>query len=269
MEFFQYTFMHNALIASLLVAICSGIIGAICVANRTLFLAGGIAHSAYGGVGIAFFFGFPILLGASFFVAFIALLMGYLMLKDRERVDVSMGVIWAVGMAIGILFADLSPGYQDELMSYLFGALVAVGSMDLWILLIYDIILVCFVCLYYYEIMSISYDSAFTSIKGIPIKNMSICLLLFIAFGIVVSMRSVGLILLIALFSIPAYMAEVMFSSLCAVIICSVLLAFIFLVLGLFCSFYFNLTTSATIIIIAALSFIFLLLARYFYLKER
>ncbi|RAX59305.1 hypothetical protein CCZ01_00790 [Helicobacter monodelphidis] len=256
MEIFEFQFMQNAFIAAFLVAICSGIVGMLCVANRMIFLAGGIAHSAYGGVGIAFFLGVPIMLGASIFVIVVSLFVGYLMLKDRERTDALVGVIWAVGMAIGIIFADFTPGYRDELMSYLFGSLISVSSQDLWVLLVYNLVLIAFIYIYYYEILSVSYDSSFCAIKNLPVKRFNIILLLFIAIGVIMSMQSVGLILLIALFSIPAYMSEIICNSLKKAFICSSLLSFMFMVLGIYISFYMNLPIGPTIILIAASLFL-------------
>lgn len=119
LEALQYEFIQNALLSGLLVSIASGIIGSLIVVNRMVFLAGGIAHTSYGGIGLALFFGIPIFLGASLFAIAAALLMAFLTLHKRERIDTFIGLIWAVGMAIGIIFVDMTPGYNVDLMSYL------------------------------------------------------------------------------------------------------------------------------------------------------
>ena len=131
LDILQYQFIQNAILAGILVSIASGIIGSLIVVNRMVFLAGGMAHTAYGGIGLAVFFGFPIFLGASIFTVFAALLMAKITLKNKENIDTIIGLIWAVGMAIGIILIDLTPGYNVDLMSYLFGSILAVSSNDI------------------------------------------------------------------------------------------------------------------------------------------
>ena len=131
LEVLSYDFMQNALIAGILVSIASGIIGSLIVVNRMVFLAGGIAHTSYGGIGMAIYFGFPIFFGASLFAVLSAVLMAYITLNQRDKIDTFVGLIWAVGMAIGIIFVDLTPGYNVDLMSYLFGSILAVSSDDI------------------------------------------------------------------------------------------------------------------------------------------
>jgi len=120
-EALSFEFVQHALLAGILVSFAAGIIGSLIVVNRMVFLAGGMAHASYGGIGLAVYFGLPIFLGASLFAVAAALLIAYLTLHDRNRVDTFIGLIWAVGMAIGVILIDLTPGYNVDLMSYLFG----------------------------------------------------------------------------------------------------------------------------------------------------
>ena len=131
LDILSYEFIQNAIIAGLLVSFAAGIIGSLIVVNRMVFLAGGIAHTSYGGIGIAVYFGLPIFLGASTFAVLAALLMAMITLNQRDKIDTFIGLIWAVGMAIGIIFVDLTPGYNVDLMSYLFGSILAVSTDDL------------------------------------------------------------------------------------------------------------------------------------------
>ncbi|MEX1092288.1 MAG: metal ABC transporter permease, partial [Acidimicrobiia bacterium] len=124
-EFLQYEFMRNALLAGLLAAVATGVVGSLVVVNRVVFISGGIAHAAYGGVGLALFFSLDPLLGAMFFGLAVALSMGAVQRRSRQRVDTLIGVMWAVGMAIGVVFVDLTPGYKADLMSFLFGSILA------------------------------------------------------------------------------------------------------------------------------------------------
>jgi zinc transport system permease protein len=135
-EVLQFEFMRNALVAGLLASIICGIIGTFVVVNRIAFLAGGIAHAAYGGIGLAFFFGLPYIVGTLGFTLFAAMIMAAVTLKARDRADTFIGVLWAGGMGLGVLLLDLTPGYNVDLMSYLFGSILAVPKSDLWQMLV-------------------------------------------------------------------------------------------------------------------------------------
>ena len=142
-EALQFEFMRNALWAGLLASIACGIIGTYVVANRIVFISGGIAHSAYGGIGLAFFFRIaPRCWGATGFALIISLIIAFVTLKQRHRADTVIGVLWAVGMALGIILMDLTPGYNVDLMSYLFGSILAVPEFDLVIMAVLDCIIV-------------------------------------------------------------------------------------------------------------------------------
>ncbi|MBE2987014.1 metal ABC transporter permease, partial [Campylobacter californiensis] len=132
LEVLNLNFMQNALMAGILVSIICGLIGSLIVINRMTFIAGGIAHGAYGGIGIAFFFSLEPLLGAGAFSLLLALIIATITLNDKARIDSVIGAIWAFGMAIGIIFIDLTPGYSSDLMSYLFGSILAVSDTDIY-----------------------------------------------------------------------------------------------------------------------------------------
>jgi zinc transport system permease protein len=135
LEALQFEFMQNALMAGILASIICGIMGTLIVVNRIVFLSGGIAHAAYGGIGLAFFFGWPFLLGTIGFSLLMALFMAAVTLKMKHRSDTIIGVIWALGMALGIILMDLTPGYNVDLMSYLFGSILTVPDSDIWLML--------------------------------------------------------------------------------------------------------------------------------------
>ena len=131
LEILEYDFIQNALLAGVLISIAAGIIGSLIVVNKITFLAGGIAHSSYGGIGIAIYLGLPVLFGATVFAIITAVIIAMLTLNNKNRVDAIIGMMWAFGMAIGIVFVDLTPGYNVDLMSYLFGSIIAVSSDDI------------------------------------------------------------------------------------------------------------------------------------------
>ncbi|MCJ7825901.1 MAG: metal ABC transporter permease, partial [Anaerolineales bacterium] len=202
-EALQYGFMRNALAAGVLVSIACGIIGTYVVINRIVFLSGGIAHTAYGGIGLGYLLGINPVIGAIVFSLISALGMGIVHRRTKERSDTIIGIMWAVGMALGIIFLDLSPGYKADLMSYLFGSILAVASSDLIIMFILNIIIVTIVVLYYRELQAISFDETFAFVVNVPVDRLYLLLIAMVALTVVMTMRIVGLIMVIALLTIP------------------------------------------------------------------
>jgi zinc transport system permease protein len=261
-EALQFEFMRNALAAGLLASVMCGIIGTLVVVNRMVFLSGGIAHAAYGGIGLAFFFGFSYLLGIMGFALLMAVIMAAVSFKARHRTDTIIGVLWAAGMALGVILLDLTPGYNVDLMSYLFGSILTVPASDLWVMLIIDGVVLLFVGYYYHDLVSLSYDEEFAQVRGVPVKFLYFLLIAMIALSVVMVIRVVGLILVIALLTIPPYIAERLAGSLSKMMVYSVLLNILFTFTGLFLSYYFDLTSGAAIIMVAALFFFISLVVR-------
>lgn len=251
LEALQFEFMQNALMASLLLAISVGIIGSLVVVNRITFLAGGIAHSSYGGIGLAIYLGLPILLGATLFSCLTAILIAMITLNNKTRIDAIIGIMWAAGMAIGIVFVDLTPGYNVDLMSYLFGSIIAVSFDDIIFMLLLDIVIVGLVILFYKEILAISYDSEFAKLRGISVKFFYTLILILASLCIVAAIRVVGLILVIALLTIPTYLAEGYCSRLSSMMILSSILAGVFTLCGLALSYSYDISSGASIILVA------------------
>ena len=254
LDMLSFTFMQNALIAGVLVSIISGIIGSLIVVNRMVFLAGGIAHTSYGGIGIAVYLGLPIFLGASVFSVFAALLIAYIALKKQESIDTFIGLVWATGMAIGIILIDLTPGYNVDLMSYLFGSILAVSNEDIVYMSILLFIITFIVSFYYKDILYVSYDKEYSKLRGINVNFFFTLILVLSSLAIVVAIKIVGLILVIALLTIPIYMAQDLSNSLKNMMIISSLLSTCFTVVGLVLSYSFDLTSGASIIIVSAIS---------------
>ena len=233
-------------------SIASGIIGSLIVVNRMVFLAGGIAHTSYGGIGIAVYFGLPIFLGASVFAVLAALLMASITLNQRDKIDTFIGLIWAVGMAIGIILIDLTPGYNVDLMSYLFGSILAVSGEDIEFMSTLLITIIAIVTFWYRQILAVSYDSEYAQLRGINVKFFYTLILVISALTVVIAIKVVGLILVIALLTMPIYIAEKLSNSLASMMIVSGLLSSLFTIIGLIISYNFDLTTGACIIIVSA-----------------
>jgi zinc transport system permease protein len=250
-EALQFEFMRNALMAGLLASVVCGIMGTLVVVNRIVFLSGGIAHAAYGGIGLSLFFGWPYFVGTMGFSLAAAMVMAAISLGARHRADTIIGVVWAVGMAIGIVFTDLTPGYNVDLMSYLFGSILSVAGPDLILMLAIGMLIILLVAFYYQDLLALSYDEEFARIRGVPVNGLYFALIALLALTIVMVIQIVGLILVIALLTIPPFIVEKHAKTLVQMMVGSSLLGMLFTIGGLWLSYAFNLTSGAAIILVA------------------
>jgi len=260
----HFEFMRNALAAGLLASVICGIMGTLAVVNRIVFLSGGIAHAAFGGIGLAVFMGWPFLVSTLGFSLAAALVMGVVSLTARHRADTIVGVIWALGMACGILLLDLTPGYQVDLMSYLFGSILTVPAADLRAMLAVGALVTAVVAFCYHDLLALSYDTEFARIRGVPVRALYFLLVCLLAVTVVLVIRIVGLILVIALLTIPPFIAEKYAKSLAHMMIGACLLGASFTIAGLWLSYRFDLTSGAAIIAVAGVVFLISLLEEKF-----
>jgi zinc transport system permease protein len=250
-ELLSYGFMQNALMAAVLVSLASGIIGTLVVLKRMVFISGGVAHTAYGGVGLAFYLGVNPIFGAVAFSLMASFLMGYVQRKTRQRQDTLIGVMWAIGMAIGIIFTDLTPGYKADLMSYLFGSILAVTNTDLLLMLAVDILVITLVALFYKELQATAFDETFARVRNLPVDLLYVILVAMIGLSVVMLMRVVGLIMIIALLTVPAAIGAMYLKNMKHIMWLATGLSLIFTIGGLLISYYFNLSSGATIILVS------------------
>ncbi|XTZ12323.1 MAG: metal ABC transporter permease [cyanobacterium endosymbiont of Rhopalodia inflata] len=263
-ELFQFEFMRNALLVGVLVSIACGIVGTFVVVNRIVFISGGIAHAAYGGIGLGYFYGFNPIVGAIIFALMAALGMGWIAQKTEQRADTLIGVMWAVGMAIGIILVDLTPGYKADLMSYLFGSILTVSKANLLIVVGLNTIIILIVTMFYKELLAISFDRVFALTRDLPADTLYLILVAMIALTVVMVMQIVGLIMVIALLTIPAAIAEQFLQDLKQIMIVAIILGGFFTTLGLGLSYYFNLTSGATIILISGITYLLSLVIKQY-----
>jgi zinc transport system permease protein len=256
MEILNYEFMQNAIIAGILVSIASGIIGSLIVVNNMVFLSGGIAHTSYGGIGIALYFSFPIFLGASVFAIFSALLIAFITLNQKQNIDIFIGLIWAVGMAIGIIFTDLTPGYNVDLIGYLFGSILAVSNSDIGFMSAILMSAIVIIVVFYKKILLVSYDSEYAKLMGVNVAFFYTLILVLSALIIVISIKIVGLILVISLLTMPIYIAQRISNSLSSMMFVSAILSCIFTFLGLVLSYNYDLSSGASIVLVSAIGLI-------------
>jgi len=257
-----FNLIPNSFYASILISIAIGIIGSLIVINKNSFIAGSIAHGSFGGIGIAFYFGIPILLSTSLFAIFLAIILSFITLKIPQRSDAIIGAIWAIGMSIGIIFSQLSSEYSAGLISYLFGSILTISNQDINMMIMVDILLTIFILVFYNQILLVSYDKEFSQVRGLNVPFIHTIFLILTSLTIVMSVRAIGLILIIALFTIPPFIAEKFTSSLKGMMIVSSILSLIFMIGGIIISFYYEISATAMIILIASIVFLLSLLKK-------
>lgn len=255
-EALQYEFMRNALFAGLLAAIVCGIIGTYVVVKKMVFISGGISHASLGGIGMGIFLGVNPVLGALFFTPAAALAMGLVTKRTKLAEDTAIGILWAVGMALGFIFIGLTPGYVPDPFSYLIGDILIVSSLDIMLMIILAIVIISVIALLYKEFLALSFDEEFSTVAGVPTERLYLILLCLIALTVVVLIRVVGIILVIALLTIPAAMARQFTHNLKRMMLLSVLLSAIFVVAGLWLSYELDLASGPTIILVSGATFL-------------
>lgn len=260
----SYEFLQHALIGGLLASIGCGIIGSYVVVKRIGYLAGGVSHSVLGGMGVALFFGMSPLGGALAAAVASALLLGWVRLIWQEQEDTLIGALWAVGMAIGILFISRTPGYSVNLMSYLFGNILMVDSADIWMMAGIDLLILGTVALCYQQLLAVSFDEEFARLRGLPVTFYYLLLLCMVAVTVVLLIQVVGLILVIALLTLPAAIAAHYVQSLGRMMLLATLLGMLFTVLGLAIAYRPDLPAGASIILVAGISYLISLFASNF-----
>jgi len=259
-EFFEVlkdqTFLQNAVVAGLLASVACGVMGTYVVVRRIVFISGGISHAVLGGMGIAYYYSYNPLHGAVIASLIAALVIGFVSLRYHQYEDTIIGAIWSIGMAIGILFIYKTPGYNVDLMSYLFGNILMVGTQSLQILGSLDSIIVVSVILLYKRFLAVCFDEEYSQLQGIGVLGTYLLLLCLIALTVVILIQVVGLILVIALLTLPAATSRHYTSSLGQMMILASILGAVFTTSGLIVSYGLDLPAGATIIIVAGIVYL-------------
>jgi zinc transport system permease protein len=252
----QYEFMRNALIAALLASIACGIIGVYVVVKRIVFISGGIAHAAFGGIGLSYFLGVDPILGVVPFSIASALSMGIVGRKTKIPEDTSIGILWAIGMALGIMFIGFTPGYAPDLFGYLFGSILTVPTSNIITMLILNAAIIVIVIALYREFQAISFDEEYAKAMGLHTERLYLLLLCLIALTVVLLIRVVGVILVIALLTIPAALSKQFTHRVSSMMLLSIGLCALFTIGGLWLSYIFDLPSGATIVLFSGTMFL-------------
>jgi len=254
-ELFNYSFFQNALLGSFFAAIACGIIGTYIVVKRLVFISGGITHASLGGLGIGFYFGFNPILSAMLFSVFSAFGIEWMTKKQGVRADSAIAAFWSFGMAVGIIFIFLKAGFAPNISEYLFGNILTITTTDILYLAILSVLLTFIFLLFKREIVYTAFDSEFAKTRNLPVKLVEYTMMFFIAVSIVLSIRLVGIVLLLSLLTVPQMTANLFTSDFSKIIAGSVLIGFIGCVAGLFFSYFFNVPSGAFIIFVLILIF--------------
>ncbi|MGQ8337127.1 metal ABC transporter permease [Sunxiuqinia sp. A32] len=247
-ELFTYDFFVHALWASLFAAVSCGIIGTYVVTRRIVFVSGGITHASFGGIGIGYFLGLNPLLGAAVFAVLSGWGIQLFTQKGKVREDSSIAIWWSLGMAIGIIFIYLAPGYAPNLMSYLFGSILTVSITELWLMTLLSVILMVVFLLFYRTILYVAFDEEFAKTTGLPVNLINYLLISLIAVTIVLNIRVVGIILILSLLTLPQATANLFTKDFKTMMLLSVAFAFAGSFSGLLFSFYIDIPSGASII---------------------
>lgn len=249
MEILQYTFFQNALISILLLSMVTAIVGTYIVTRRMVFIAGGITHASFGGLGIGYYAGFSPTLSALIFAVISTLCIDRMSRNKNIREDSAIAVFWALGMAIGIFFIFLTPGYTPGLTEFLFGNILTITHNDIAIYATFAAVLILFFTLCYRPILYTTFDSDFARVRGIKTSLINTCMMLFVAICVVLSIRLIGIMLLISILTIPQIIAEIFTSKFAHIIFASGIICLLCSLVGLFISTYTPIPTAASIVI--------------------
>ncbi|HHV98201.1 MAG TPA: metal ABC transporter permease [Clostridiaceae bacterium] len=255
---FKYSFLQNAFIGSILASIACGIIGTIIIEKKIVMMSSGIAHTSFGGIGMGYFLGIEPIMGALVFAVSAALGIVTINRKSRENTDVLIGMFWSLGMAAGVLFIAFTPGYPPDISSYLFGDILTVTRTDIWIMLVLDAIIAFTLISLYNILKAYLFDSEFSSVVGVKTVFIEYLIFIMIALTVVILIRVVGIILIMALLTVPPACAKLFTYDLKKIILYSILFGMLFCFAGLWMSYELQIASGASIIIIAGLIYLFL-----------
>lgn len=256
MDLLAYPFFQRALIAVALVSVALAITGVYVMSRRMIFISGGITHACFGGLGLGYFLGVSPVAMAAVFAVGGSLGVEWMSRKARVRSDSAIAVVWAVGMALGVLFIFLGDGYVPQLNTFLFGNVLTVTPLDLWIFLLFTAVLVAFFILFRRTIEAVSFDRDFARVNHLPVVFIDTAMTVFVSIAIVLSIRIAGIMLLMSLLSLPQIIAETRCRRYHQLVIVSILVALAGGLGGLIMSGYLGVPASATIVLILAAMFV-------------
>lgn len=265
LELFQYDFFRNALWGSLFASIACGIIGTYIVTRRLVFISGGITHASFGGIGIGLYTGVSPLLAAAVFSVISAFGVQWLSQQNDVREDSAIAVFWTFGMAVGVIFSFLAPGFTPDLSSYLFGNIIMITDEDIWLLVALSAALILFFGLFLRPIVSVAFDREYALSQKLPVRFIEYTLMMFVALTIVACLRMVGIVLVISLLTLPQMTANLFTHRFKNIIFISILIGFLCCMGGLMLSYHLQVPSGAAIIFFSILLYAFAKIGKSIY----
>lgn len=256
MDIFYYDFFQNALAGLLIISVASAIIGTYIVTRRMVSISGGVTHACFGGLGLGYFLGISPVLTAAVFAVGASGAVEWMSSRHKVREDSAVAVVWALGMAIGILFLFLTPGYVPELQSFLFGNVLTITSSDLWMFGIFTAVLILFMSVFFKEIVACAFDRDFARVVHMPVRFITYSMTVLVAVCIVLTIKLVGVMLLMSMLVMPQIIAEIFCRRFKTLMIFSVAASAICCVAGLMLSAMINVPCSAIIVMVMVVAYI-------------
>lgn len=266
LELFNYTFFQHALLGSLFASIACGIIGTYIVTRRLVFISGGITHASFGGIGIGLYTGISPILGAAIFSVLSAFGVEWLSKRKDMREDSAIAVFWTLGMAVGIIFSFLAPGFTPDLSTFLFGNILTITLSDIWMLAILSLVLIGFFTCFLTTIIYIAFDREYARSQRIPVRLFEYILMMFIALTIVACLRMIGIVLVISLLTLPQMTSNLFTHSFKKIIFMSIGIGFMSCIGGLLLSYQLQVPSGASIIFFSILVYAFCKMGKTLYL---
>ncbi len=244
----DYQFFRHAMAAAILTSLLAAMVGTYIVSRKIVFIGGGITHASFGGIGMAYYMGLNPFLGAAVFGTMTALGIEWISGRGNIREDSAIAILWSLGMALGIIFVFMTPGYAPNLMSFLFGSILSVGKTDLYILAGFSLFTFLLFSVFFRPILYTAFDPEFAKTKGIPVSTYRYMMSVIMALAIVLSIRTVGIILVLSIFTIPQITAMLFTRDFARIIPLAALWGVTGSVAGLFAAYYLNIPSGAAII---------------------
>lgn len=255
-ELLGYTFFQYALAASVLTGILCAFVGTYVVTRRMSLISGGIAHSSLGGVGLAAWLGFSPTIGAIVFAIVSGYIIRWLSRRKGVREDSAIAMVWTLGMSIGVITAYLAPSFLPELPTFLFGNILTITSSDIITLLILAIVTVIFFVVFLPQIITVAFDYEFALSQRIHAKFIDTIMIILVALTVVACIKVVGIVMAIALLSIPQMTANILFHTFRKIVVLSIIVGIFDCVIGLVAAYYFNVPCGATIIVVSVVIYV-------------
>ncbi len=267
LSIFEYQFFRNAVLAAILISVFAAMVGTYIVSRKIVFIGGGITHASFGGIGIAYYLGANPFAGAAIFAILTALGIEWIAQKGKVREDSAIAILWSLGMAMGIIFVFMTPGYTPNLMSFLFGSILSVSTTDLYVLAGFGLLVGIIYAIFFRPILYTAFDPEFAQVMGVRVAIFRYMMSVLMAMAIVISIRSIGIILVLSIFTIPQITAMLFTRNFARIIPLAALWGITGSVTGLILSYLLDIPSGASIIFFLTIQF--LILKLFFVIKQK